>query len=101
APRPSLSSDLDCDVAIVGAGFTGLWTAYYLKRLDASPRGVVREREIAASGPSGRNGGWASAGIAGSASAYGMERNAEAIRRAVRETQSAVDEVGRVVREER
>jgi glycine/D-amino acid oxidase-like deaminating enzyme len=100
APRPGLSSDLDCDVAIVGAGFTGLWTAYYLKRLDASLRVVVLEREIAGYGPSGRNGGWASAGIAGSASAYGQERDAEPIRRAVRETQSAVDEIGRVVSEE-
>ena len=31
-PRPSLPGDTDADVAIVGAGFTGLWTAYYLPR---------------------------------------------------------------------
>ncbi|AZE49136.1 O-acetylhomoserine sulfhydrylase [Pseudomonas chlororaphis] len=31
--RPSLEQDLDVDVAIIGAGYTGLWTAYYLKRL--------------------------------------------------------------------
>jgi glycine/D-amino acid oxidase-like deaminating enzyme len=100
APRPSLPSDLDCDVAIVGAGFTGLWTAYYLKQLDASLRVVVLEREIAGYGPAGRNGGWASAGIAGSARAYGQARDADAVRRAVRETQSAVDEIGRVASQE-
>ncbi len=100
APRPALASDLECDVAIVGAGFTGLWTAYYLKQLEASLRVVVLEREIAGYGPSGRNGGWASAGIAGSARAYGQARDADAVRRAVRETQAAVDEIGRVVSRE-
>ena len=33
-PRPPLSGDIDVDVAIVGGGFTGLWTAYYLMRAD-------------------------------------------------------------------
>ncbi len=35
-PRPPLSGDIDVDVAIVGGGFTGLWTAYYLMRADPS-----------------------------------------------------------------
>jgi glycine/D-amino acid oxidase-like deaminating enzyme len=48
-------------VAIVGAGFTGLWTAYYLHQRDPSLRIVVVEAEIAGFGASGRNGGWASA----------------------------------------
>ena len=34
--RPALQSDLEVDVAIVGGGFTGLWTAYYLAQLDPS-----------------------------------------------------------------
>ena len=58
--RPSLPGDADYDVAIVGAGFTGLWSAYYLKQLQPDLRVVVLEREIAGYGPSGRNGGWAS-----------------------------------------
>lgn len=49
------------DVAIVGAGFTGLWTAYYLKRADPSLRIAVLEAEVAGFGASGRNGGWCSA----------------------------------------
>ena len=36
-PRPALPGDRDVDVAIVGAGFTGLWTAYYLAEADPSP----------------------------------------------------------------
>jgi glycine/D-amino acid oxidase-like deaminating enzyme len=99
-PRPSLESDIDCDVAIVGAGFTGLWTAYYLKQLDAALRIVVIEREVAGYGPSGRNGGWVSSGIAGAARAYGYGRGDEPLQRALRETQSTVDEIGRVVQRE-
>jgi glycine/D-amino acid oxidase-like deaminating enzyme len=60
-PRPSLDGDVDADVAIVGAGFTGLWTAYYLARAEPSLRIVVVEAEVAGFGASGRNGGWCSA----------------------------------------
>ena len=59
-PRAALTGDESCDVAIVGAGFTGLWTAYYLASLQPQLRIVVVEREIAGFGASGRNGGWAS-----------------------------------------
>ena len=57
-PRPSLPGPTDVDVAIVGAGFTGLWTAYYLKKADPHLRVAVLEREVAGFGASGRNGGW-------------------------------------------
>lgn len=60
-PRPALPGDTDVDVAIVGGGFTGLWTAYSLKRADPSVRVVVLEGEVCGFGASGRNGGWASA----------------------------------------
>lgn len=60
-PRPALSGDLDVDVAIVGAGFTGLWTAHYLARADPTLRIAVLEAEVAGYGASGRNGGWCSA----------------------------------------
>jgi glycine/D-amino acid oxidase-like deaminating enzyme len=61
APRPSLDGDRDVDVAIVGAGFTGLWTALHLVRCDPHLRVVVLEADVAGAGASGRNGGWASA----------------------------------------
>jgi len=60
-PRPRLDGDVDADVAIVGAGYTGLWTAYYLSLADPSLRIVVLEAEVAGFGASGRNGGWCSA----------------------------------------
>ena len=59
-PRRALPGDRDADVCIVGAGYTGLWTAYYLTRLDPGLRIVVLEARFAGFGASGRNGGWLS-----------------------------------------
>ena len=59
--RGALRYDLDVDVAIVGGGFTGLWTARELKRRDPSIRVAVLEKSVCGFGASGRNGGWASA----------------------------------------
>jgi glycine/D-amino acid oxidase-like deaminating enzyme len=95
-PRPSLPGGADYDVAIVGAGFTGLWSAYYLKQLQPDLRVVVLEREIAGYGPSGRNGGWASGGVAGTASVYERSHGVDAVRRAQRETYTTIEEIGRV-----
>ena len=61
APRAPLPGPASYDVAIVGAGFTGLWTAYYLARADPTLRIAVLEAEVAGFGASGRNGGWCSA----------------------------------------
>src|SRR2546423_14485377 len=57
-PREPLRGPAEVDVAIVGAGYTGLWTAYYLKHAQPSLRVAVLERERAGFGASGRNGGW-------------------------------------------
>jgi glycine/D-amino acid oxidase-like deaminating enzyme len=59
-PRATLDRHLDVDVAVVGGGFTGLWTARELLRRDASLRIAVLEKEACGFGASGRNGGWAS-----------------------------------------
>jgi len=59
-PRPALPGDRDADVCIVGAGYTGLWTAYYLKQRDPGLRITVLEARFAGFGASGRNGGWLS-----------------------------------------
>ena len=55
---PPLAGDPEADVAIVGAGYTGLWTALELRRRDPSLRVVVLEAEHVGFGPSGRNGGF-------------------------------------------
>lgn len=60
-PRDPLPGNREVDVAIVGGGYTGLWTAYYLKKADPSVRIAIIEAEIAGYGASGRNGGWCSA----------------------------------------
>jgi glycine/D-amino acid oxidase-like deaminating enzyme len=95
-PRPALPGDQEVDVAIVGGGYTGLWTAYYLSQLSPSSRIVVIEREVVGYGASGRNGGWCSALFAAShgrlARGYGTEPM-HAMRKAMNDT---VDEVGRV-----
>lgn len=56
APAP-LEGSAEADVAIVGAGLTGLWTALFLKELDPRTEVVILERDIAAFGASGRNAG--------------------------------------------
>ncbi len=60
-PRPPLRRHLDVDVAVVGGGFTGLWTARELLRRDPTLRVAVLEQSVCGFGASGRNGGWASA----------------------------------------
>ncbi|CAN5262125.1 FAD-dependent oxidoreductase [soil metagenome] len=96
APRPSLDGDTQADVAVVGAGLTGLWTAYYLLEADPSLDVVVIEQEIAGFGASGRNGGWCSAlfpvAAEGLARRHGHDA-ALAMRAAMRDT---VVEVGGV-----
>jgi glycine/D-amino acid oxidase-like deaminating enzyme len=99
-PRPPLGGDTDADVCIVGAGYTGLWTAYHLLRGDPGLRVVVVEREVAGFGASGRNGGWCSALFPASTAALARrhgEPAAFAMRSAMR---AAVDDVGAVVVEE-
>lgn len=100
--RPALAHDISADVAIVGAGFTGLWTAYYLTREDPTLTVVLLEREYAGFGASGRNGGWCSALFPSSwgklARLPGASReSARALAEAMR---AAVPEVGRVCRDD-
>jgi ribulose 1,5-bisphosphate synthetase/thiazole synthase len=56
--RPSLTKDIDVDVAIIGAGYTGLWTAYYLLKKSPNIKIAILESNVAGFGASGRNGGW-------------------------------------------
>ncbi|OKI63027.1 NAD(P)/FAD-dependent oxidoreductase [Streptomyces sp. MJM1172] len=64
-PRPPLTGDTTADVVIVGGGYTGLWTAYYLKTAAPGLRVTVLEQKFCGYGASGRNGGWLYNGIAG------------------------------------
>lgn len=87
SPADRLGGDDACDVAIVGGGLTGLWTAYYLREADPSLDVRVVEAEFAGFGASGRNGGWLSSELPGSPRAYAAaagEAGLEAMRAAVR-----------------
>jgi glycine/D-amino acid oxidase-like deaminating enzyme len=94
-PRDPLPGPIDVDVAIVGAGYTALWTAYYLAKADPSLRIALLEKEIAGFGASGRNGGWVSpffpTSLATIAAKHGRD-SAVAMQRAMFDT---VDEIGR------
>ena len=96
SPRPSLDGDADVDVAIVGGGFTGLWTAYYLSERDPTLRIVVVEREICGFGASGRNGGWCVGELVTGVDGYARLSSLDAAMRLSRAVFSSVDEVGRV-----
>jgi glycine/D-amino acid oxidase-like deaminating enzyme len=98
--RPPLPASTEADVAIVGGGLTGLWTAYYLTEADPDLRIVVLERDTVGFGASGRNGGWCSALFAADDEALdraGGPGAAAAVRAAMEET---VREVGRVTERE-
>jgi glycine/D-amino acid oxidase-like deaminating enzyme len=98
--RPALPGDLEVDVVIVGAGYTGLWTAYYLASADPHLRVAVLEREVAGFGASGRNGGWCSALFPASTAKLARMAGRDAAVAMQRAMRATVDEVGRVVRAE-
>jgi glycine/D-amino acid oxidase-like deaminating enzyme len=101
APRASLPGDLDVDVAIVGGGYTGLWTAYYLHEQEPSMRIAIVEREIAGFGASGRNGGWCSALFPPTSVAIARKHGRDAAVAMRKAMHGAVVEVGRVADAER
>jgi len=92
-PRPALPGDRDADVCIVGAGMTGLWTAYYLKLADPSLRITILEAEFAGYGASGRNGGWASGLIPGARDRLAEQYGRDAVLDWQRAMNESVDEI--------
>ena len=99
-PRPGLRTTATTDVAIVGAGYTGLWTAYYLKKADPSLEVAIVEKEIAGFGASGRNGGWCSALFAGKREAIAERHGRTAAIAMQRAMFATVDEIGRALGDE-
>ena len=92
-PRPPLDGSTKADVAILGGGYTGLWTALYLLEKDPSLRVVVLEKEIVGYGASGRNGGWLSPEISVSHTEM-IARHGEDATRATHD--ALVDTIGHV-----
>jgi glycine/D-amino acid oxidase-like deaminating enzyme len=99
-PRPALDGSLDADVAILGAGYTGLWTAYYLLTAEPSAKVVILEGEVAGYGASGRNGAWCAPGLNISLGRLERLHGHDRARATYVAVDEAVDEVGRVARDE-
>ncbi len=95
--RGPLDADAEADVVIVGGGFTGLWTAYYLAERRPDWRIVVLEAEVVGFGASGRNGGWCSALLPMSLASIATDHGRRAARHAQGAMDATVDEVARVV----
>lgn len=92
-PRPPLDGDARADICIIGAGYTGLWAAFYLKKADPGVHVIVVEKEFAGFGASGRNGGWLTGGFAWSHEKYLTSGDADGVRSMVQAMNGTVDEV--------
>ena len=100
AIRPALTSNATVDVCIVGAGYTGLWAAYYLLEADPSLSVLVLEAEHVGFGASGRNGGWVSSLYPVGPATLCADHGESAARDQYAALRETVAEVGRVARAE-
>ncbi len=94
AECPPLNKDIKADVVIVGGGFTGLWTAYFLHERNPHLGIVILEQDICGGGPSGRNGGFASGWwdeLHGLVTLYGVEGAVKACRAIT----TSIDSIGK------
>jgi glycine/D-amino acid oxidase-like deaminating enzyme len=99
-PRPALQRSEEVDIAILGGGYSGLWTAYYLLRANPGLRVAIVEKEIVGFGASGRNGGWCSSRFPVTPVVLQERFGAQAARHLLLAMFDAVDEVGRICAEE-
>lgn len=100
APRSPLDASIDVDVAIVGAGYTGLWTAYYLAIAQPGLRVAVVEANAVGFGASGRNGGWCSALLPMGLDSIAKDHGHDEARRMQLAMHETIDEIERVTHEE-
>ena len=95
-PNEPLRESIDVDVCIVGAGYTGMWTAYYLKQAAPELNVVLLEKEFAGFGASGRNGGWLTNSVTGGRDQYVASQGKAAALSIQLAMNNTVDEVIRV-----
>lgn len=99
-PRPALDGSVTVDVAILGGGYSGLWTAYYLLRDNPGLEVAILERDICGFGASGRNGAWCSSRFPLDPGALERRYGADVARETLLSAYDAVAEVGRVCERE-
>lgn len=100
-PNPPLQEDVRVDVAIIGGGFTGLVTAYELKRAEPGLRVAVLEAREVGYGSSGRNGSFAMTVVGLGFSATASLRGRDFVRRAYTYMAQAVDRLDELITRER
>lgn len=98
-PAPPLQGDLQADVAIVGGGFTGMTTAYYLRKAAPELKVVVLESEVVGFGASGRNGSFAMTVIGLGLGVLAALKGKDRAREGHHYMERAVDRVGELVRD--
>ena len=98
--RESVTSNLNFDVAIIGAGYTGLWAAYYLKQKEPNLTIGVFDASVAGFGASGRNGGWCSALFPVGLDKLAKQSNRETAIRMQKTMFETVNEVGKIIESE-
>jgi len=98
-PNAPLQGEVHADVAIIGGGFTGMSTAYYLRKADPSLKVVVLESEVIGFGASGRNGSFAMTVIGLGIDVLAMLKGKQAALEGHRYMERAVDTVGELVEE--
>lgn len=85
---------VEVDVAVIGAGYSGLWTAWHLQRIDPALRIAVIDRERVGFGASGRNGGWASALLPVSLATVARRHGESTARRLQTTMHDTVEQIG-------
>jgi glycine/D-amino acid oxidase-like deaminating enzyme len=60
-PCPPLDRDASADVVVIGGGYTGMWSAFFLKEMQPDLDVALLEQDVCGGGPSGRNGGFVNA----------------------------------------
>jgi glycine/D-amino acid oxidase-like deaminating enzyme len=101
AHRPAFRGDVEADCAILGAGYSGLWTAYYLLKREPSLRVVLSDAEISGFGASGRNGGWVSSGFPVTVGRLVRRFGTQPARAMLQAVSTSIDEIDRVLRQEK
>jgi glycine/D-amino acid oxidase-like deaminating enzyme len=98
--RPALAGDATVDVAILGGGYSGLWTAYFLLRANPDLSVAVLEAQFCGYGASGRNGGWCSPRYPMLVDELEKHFGADAARATIRAQHAIVDDIGEIIAEE-
>jgi len=96
--RKSISNNDSFDVVIIGAGFSGLWSAFHLKQFQPHLNIAVFEKEYVGFGASGRNGGWASAEYPTSGNRLIKENGLESYKNLRTAITKSIDEIGEIAK---